>query len=256
MEHLRLSMVLHGDLISEIHQSFVHVFGHLCFLHLNFKWQRTKFWNDFSSSTLNWIWNLKDKEVTPPYTSERSKSASCLKTSQKLSFADKEMPPPIPPLPLNYQRSDGELETCKKKLFLKWRMFVHRWRQLCNERVKERTQKIARYVQGFKASWAETVSFLSKHFNFKLYLANIYSILVWELLRKSNENKMRLTWRSRTWKLEVLNLRRCYVVKVKTWNNWTSQAYRVLEVQTKICWKNSWRFGETLRNWRSETKSW
>lgn len=52
---------------------------------------------------------MKEKEATPPYASERSKSVSCLKTPQRLSsIIDREQPPPIPPLPLNYQRSDGE----------------------------------------------------------------------------------------------------------------------------------------------------
>lgn len=57
------------------------------------------------------ICEMKEKEATPPYSSERSKSVSCLKTPQRqLSIIDKEMPPPIPPLPLNYQRSDGEFD--------------------------------------------------------------------------------------------------------------------------------------------------
>jgi hypothetical protein len=62
--------------------------------------------NDFSTS----FGNLKEKEATPPYSSERSKSVSCLKSPQKSpTINEKEsIPPPIPPLPLNYQRSDGE----------------------------------------------------------------------------------------------------------------------------------------------------
>lgn len=53
---------------------------------------------------------LKEKEATPPYSSEKSKSVSCLKSPQKSPTGnEKELPPPIPPLPLNYQRSDGKL---------------------------------------------------------------------------------------------------------------------------------------------------
>lgn len=60
---------------------------------------------------------LKDKEGTPPYANERSKSVSCLKNSQKSpSIHDKDMPPPIPPLPLNYQRSDGNTEVIFKTI--------------------------------------------------------------------------------------------------------------------------------------------
>ena len=51
--------------------------------------------------------NLKEKEATPPYANERSKSVSSLKYALKSSFIiEKEQAPPIPPLPVNYQRSD------------------------------------------------------------------------------------------------------------------------------------------------------
>lgn len=52
-------------------------------------------------------YDMKEKEATPPYAVERSKSVVCLKNQQN-SLAEREEPPPIPPLPLNYQRSDGE----------------------------------------------------------------------------------------------------------------------------------------------------
>lgn len=52
----------------------------------------------------------KEKDTTPPYTGERSKSVSSLKFPQKVSLnVEKEQAPPIPPLPLNYQRSDGKI---------------------------------------------------------------------------------------------------------------------------------------------------
>lgn len=59
------------------------------------------------STFIGIVGNLKEKEATPPYSSERSKSVSCLKSPKN---AEKEFPPPIPPLPLNYQRSDGKLK--------------------------------------------------------------------------------------------------------------------------------------------------
>jgi hypothetical protein len=46
----------------------------------------------------------KQKEKTPPY--ERCRSENCLKNEQQND--DEEIPPPIPPLPLNYQKSDDE----------------------------------------------------------------------------------------------------------------------------------------------------
>lgn len=79
----------------------------LSFMLRQFQMKYAKSVLDFSPSHLTL--HLKEKEATPPYSNERSKSVSCLKSPQKsLSIADKELPPPIPPLPLNYQRSDGE----------------------------------------------------------------------------------------------------------------------------------------------------
>lgn len=53
--------------------------------------------------------NKQDKEEN---SFEKSKSEDCLKAKQNSSFNDDEpieeiTPPPIPPLPVNYQRSDG-----------------------------------------------------------------------------------------------------------------------------------------------------
>lgn len=56
---------------------------------------------------------IKEKEPTQPYKNERSNSIACLKSAQQRSPAI-EIPPPIPPLPVNYQRSDGEVEVCSK----------------------------------------------------------------------------------------------------------------------------------------------
>ncbi|XP_059612918.1 F-actin-monooxygenase Mical isoform X2 [Phlebotomus argentipes] len=50
----------------------------------------------------------KEKENSPSY-SERSKSEDCLKADWRNRRSEDELtPPPIPPLPLNYQRSDDE----------------------------------------------------------------------------------------------------------------------------------------------------
>ncbi|GAB0092877.1 bMERB domain [Sergentomyia squamirostris] len=50
----------------------------------------------------------KEKENSPSY-SERSKSEDCLKVDWRHRRSEEELaPPPIPPLPLNYQRSDDE----------------------------------------------------------------------------------------------------------------------------------------------------
>lgn len=51
---------------------------------------------------------LKDKEASPPYMESISKSATSLKHLQRSATVDNDQPPPIPPLPLHYQRSDGK----------------------------------------------------------------------------------------------------------------------------------------------------
>lgn len=83
--------------------AFVHVFCLLCIFHLC----QSRRIIQLISLPAHYNKLMKEKEATPPYVGERSKSVSCLKNQQN-SLAEREEPPPIPPLPLNYQRSDGE----------------------------------------------------------------------------------------------------------------------------------------------------
>lgn len=96
---------------------------------------------------------------------------ACLKTTQRsLSVNDKELPPPIPPLPLNYQRSDGEFDDYIVSVKIKNIFsFGLRWRKLRNERLEKRTEEVASDVQSIKTSWVETVR------KFYFYFQNIFN---------------------------------------------------------------------------------
>ncbi|KAG5672580.1 hypothetical protein PVAND_002696 [Polypedilum vanderplanki] len=66
----------------------------------------------------------KEKESTPPYSSEKSRSVASLKPQPKMMSTiaiEDSSPPPIPPLPTNYRRSDDEdyLDTTETKNELK-----------------------------------------------------------------------------------------------------------------------------------------
>lgn len=89
----------------------VHVFCLLRLCRFWFRRHKQKLWNKISPLQLANS-QSKEKDATPPYTGERSKSVSSLKFPQKVSLiVEREQAPPIPPLPLNYQRSDGELRS-------------------------------------------------------------------------------------------------------------------------------------------------
>ncbi|KAL7016515.1 hypothetical protein ACKWTF_010045 [Chironomus riparius] len=51
---------------------------------------------------------INEKESTPPYTNERSRSVASLKQPVLTAVEIDDQAPPIPPLPKNYQRSDDE----------------------------------------------------------------------------------------------------------------------------------------------------